>query len=123
MDRLTLEQAELVRIEAAKGISDEVLATQHGVSKRTIRDCRLGLRYKKADGPITKRTVRGVQLPDEKIRAMREEANGIPYKKLAEKYIVSVSYVSLIICGKRREDAGGPISGPRHKWFCGNSHI
>jgi len=116
LTRLTLEQAELVRIDAAKGTSDEVLATQYGVSERTVRDCRLGLRYKKAGGSITKRTTTGKkQLTDEEIRAMREEANGVPYKKLAEKYSVSVSYVSLIICGKRREVAGGPISKTRYR--------
>jgi len=115
VNRLTLEQAELVRIDAAKGTSDEVLAAQYGVSERAVRDCRLGLRYKKAGGPITKRTVRGKkQLTDEEIRDLREEANGMPYKKLAEKYGISMSYVSLLVCGKRREEAGGPISGPRY---------
>jgi len=117
MGRLTLEQAEQVRIDAAKGISDEALASQYGVGWRTIRDCRLGARYKKAGGPITKRTARGKKrLTDEQIRSMREKATGpnVSLKSLAEEYAVSASYVSYVICGKRREKAGGPISGPRY---------
>lgn len=117
MNRLTPEQAEQVRIDAASGISDAALAEREGVSERTIRDCRLGLRYKEAGGPITKRAVGGrKRLSDEEIRDMREEAVdlSISLKSLAKKYGVSVSYASLIICGRRREEAGGPISGPRY---------
>ena len=117
MDRLTLEQAEQVRIEAANGVDDEILAARYGVSPRVIRDCRLGLRYKRAGGPIIKRTAQGKgQLPDEQIRSMREKATDptVSLKSLAKEYIVSASYVSYVICGKRREKAGGPISGPRY---------
>ena len=121
MNRITLEQAEQVRIEAAKGINDRDLAAQYGVSERVIRDCRLGNRYKKANGPIVKRT----KLSDGRVRDMREEASNtkVSFRDLAEKYGVSVSYVSLVVRGKRRAKAGGPISEPRHRWFSVNSHI
>lgn len=126
MNRLTLERAEQVRIDAASGISDAVLAEREGVSTRTVRDCRLGLRYQKAGGPITKRVAGGKKrLSDEEIRSMREEAidTKVSFKGLAERYGCSVSYVSFVVGGKRRIKAGGPISEPRHRWFCGNSHI
>jgi transposase len=126
VNRLTLERAEQVRIDAASGMSDEALAEREGVSTRTVRDCRLGLRYKKAGGPITKRTAQGIRLPDAIIREMRERATdpSVALKSLAEEYDVDVSYVSLVVRGKRRVKAGGPISEPRHRWFNrGNSHI
>ena len=121
MNRITLEQAEQVRIKADKGINDRDLAAQYGVSERVIRDCRLGNRYKRASGPIVKRT----KLSDGRVRDMREEASNtkVSFRDLAEKYGVSVSYVSLVVRGKRRAKAGGPISEPRHRWFSGNSHF
>gem|GEM_PF-6838113 len=120
MYRLTLEQAERVRIEAANGASDEDLAYTYIVSERTIQDCRLGLCYRKAGGPITKRTSGGKErLSDEAVRDIRERAtdSSVFLKELAEEYGISVPYVSQIVRGVRRASAGGIISEPRNRWF------
>lgn len=122
MIRLTLEQAEFVRNEAARGVSDSVLAARLDVSERVVRDCRLGYYYKKAGGPITKITSR---ISDSEIRRMREMAGdpSVPFAAIADEFDVSVSYVSLIARGLRRHSAGGIISEPRNKHFAYLSKI
>ena len=122
MSRLTGEEVLKIRRSASNGISDERLAILYAVSVRTIRDCRLGIRYCKTGGPITKRNI---HIPDAIIRQIRTMASdkNILLKDIAAQYKVSAGYVGEVARGAYRKSACGILSGPRHKHFCVNTEI
>jgi len=123
VNRLTFRQVSLIRNLAAGGCSDQELASKLGVNEGVVRCCRLGYTYKWAGGPITKRRpgCSGAKTSptDEEIRQMRVLAyNGVkPLSGIADRYGVSLSYLSKVIRGQFRRRAGGPISKPRSKHF------
>jgi len=122
VSRLTEEKVLKIRYSASEGVSDKQLAIMHKVSVRTIRDCRLGIRYCKIGGPITKRNI---HIPDVIIRQIRAMASDkkILLKDIAAQYNVSAGYVGEVARGIYRKSAGGTMSGPRCKRFCVNTEI
>lgn len=120
-NRLTNRQAVELRHLAAQGISDQELAGRFDVSINTVSKCRRGYTFAYLRGPLTQRltgpkTV--TKLKDRQVQQMRQEGQrqDISIVELAEQYNIDVSYVSLILRGLRRKNAGGPISKPRYKW-------
>ena len=131
-NRIPLKDGEayLVRILAAQQVSDQQLSLIFQKTESVIRACRLGHSYQKVGGPITVRrrgrNAKGKRPPtDEEIQQIRIMAHGgvKPLYSIAKRYNVSLSYVSMIIRGHRRRDAGGPISDPRSKHFSERSKI
>ncbi len=109
--RLTKQGAKQVRSLAAKGSSDEQLAKQFSVSKKTIARCRTGRSYAYAEGPITLHN-----LTDAQVREIRQLAHmGTNYATITKVYNVSISGASRIARGITRRKAGGPISPRRRK--------
>lgn len=131
-NRIPLKDGEayLVRILAVQGIDDKQLSLIFQKTESTIRACRLGHRYQSAGGPITKKragknTGKKLRPTDEKVRQMRILAHdGVkPLLSIARQFDVSLSYVSNVIRGRCRKDAGGPVSDPRSKHFGERSKI
>lgn len=110
--RLTNEEAVKVKQLASTGYSDKQLAQRFDVSELSISRCRLGHSYAYTKGPLTNHRR---QLGDAQVREMRiEGSTGINIVKLASRYDVDPSYVSLVLRGLRRKLADGPISAKRY---------
>jgi hypothetical protein len=108
-----------IRQRYAAGESARCLAEQYDVTIYTIHGVCRGLTWKHVGGPLAQAR-RCTILSDEQVRMLREEyavgrANGrrVTLATLAARYHVSESTVSRLVRGKRRREAGGPISGGR----------
>jgi excisionase family DNA binding protein len=99
-----------IRQRRAAGESPQALAGEYGVGVcYLVQVCR-GRHWKHVGGPLTD-SPPTVKLSDEQVRDIRKAfAHGdMSQVGLAEAYGVSRSLVSLLVRGKRRRDAGGPI--------------
>jgi len=121
--RLTAEEVKKIRKLAANGWNDKEIMTEMEVNRQVVSCCRRGYTYKWVGGPITKRrpgcSDAKTSPTDENVRQMRIEAHEgkETLSKIADRYSVSLSYLSKVVRGWVREDAGGPVSDPRSKHF------
>jgi transcriptional regulator with XRE-family HTH domain len=106
-----------IRERHAAGERTADLAREYGVASSTIGAILQGRRWKQAGGPLSQ-APSPARISDEDVRRLREEyaqarARGRPVTlaALGEAYGVSESTVSLLVRGKRRREAGGPMMG------------
>lgn len=96
---------------ALRGVPDDDLAKAFNVGVATARNCRTGYTYKHIGGPMYKKSVTGKpRLTDAEVRVIRRMGVEHSLSRLAELFGVSISCISLILRGLRRQKAGGPIS-------------
>lgn len=102
----TNEFAKQLRKDFASGISTSDLARKYNLLRQQVSGIVYGHIYKDASGPVAKSTL----LSDDKIEEIRRKrVAGASLKELAKTYGLSVSGVSRIASGQRRNKAGGPI--------------
>lgn len=87
------------------------LGEQYGISSRSVSSIVRGLLRADAGGPIC--TQSQLRYSEETIRSLRTDyASGdCTYHELEEKYGMSIGFISHVLRGERRPDAGGPIKG------------
>ena len=120
--RLTKEDAISLRYLARGGASDKLLAFRFKVSQRAVRDCRKGITYANAGGPITKHHK---AFSDDVIVQVRNLASdpGVSLTSIASQYGMSLSYVSRVVRGLYRKDVGGTISAARNEYFDADAKV
>ena len=111
--KLDNEAARRIRERFAAGDDVHLLADEYGVVKSTIRDVAYGDTWPDAGGPIGS-AKRRLKVSDEDVRRIREQhwEQGISQVSLARQEGISRSMVSLLVRGKRRCEAGGPLGPP-----------
>jgi uracil-DNA glycosylase len=112
LSKLTDEDVLDARRRRAAGERISTLAAEYGVTETTIASVCRGESWKHVGGPITKRQS---PLTDQDVRDIRKmySAGGVTLMELEEQFGVSVSYLSRLVRGKYRRDAGGPIVAGR----------
>ncbi len=116
--RLSDPKVRAMRQLYARGETLKDLAFRYGVTKDKARLIICGQERQEAGGPVSA-TIRHAgylnrKIPDEDVRAIREAyAAGEPLSTLSRRYGIGPPMVSLIVRGKRRLEAGGPISPPK----------
>jgi excisionase family DNA binding protein len=109
--KLTTAGVVEMRQRRAAGESPETLAGEYGISVDYLLQVCKGRYWQHVGGPLTDPPPPTTKLGDEQVREIREAfAHGDRSQaELAEAYGVSRSLVSLLVRGKRRQGAGGPI--------------
>jgi excisionase family DNA binding protein len=110
--KLTAADVLAIRQRRAAGKRPEALAGEYGVGVHYLVQVCRGRHWKHVGGPLTD-SPRTTKLSDEQVRELRETFahGGRNQAELAEVYGVSRAFVSLLVRGKRRQDAGGLIAG------------
>ncbi len=105
---LTVEQVRQIRQDRSNGIILRKLAEKYGISLAQAGFAVRGTTYNFIGDSVEIR-----QVNNKRARSIREEyAKGhTTYDKLAKKYSLDKSAISLIVNGKRGIEAGGPIKG------------
>ena len=107
--KITDAQIIELRQYAASGTPYEDLANAYGLTLNYVIGIITGYYHLEIDGPLTRRPNGNQKLTDAMVRAIRERAsNGVSLKQLATQFDVNISYVSSIIHGHVRANAGGP---------------
>jgi predicted transcriptional regulator len=114
--KLTDEQVvEMRRSYVEDGQLQRNLAIQYRVGQDYVSRIVRGIDRTEAGGPTVDVGFRGgFQLSDKVVAEIRQaRRDGLTLAELAVKYDVTVSYVSMLCNGRRRREAGGPIT-PKH---------
>jgi excisionase family DNA binding protein len=108
--KLTAASVLSIRQRRAAGESPEMLAGEYGISVGYLLQVCQGRYWQHVGGPLTD-SPRTTKLGDEQVREIREAFShgDRSQAELAQAYGVSRSLVSLLVRGKRRQDAGGPV--------------
>lgn len=111
--RFTDAQAERLRnLYAAGAYTISEIAEQHGVAYEVVYGMLKGETYASAGGRIHEPEPRDDWWSDEKIREVREAfaRDPRPIRRLVEEFGGSESHTRLVVLGKVRREAGGPIA-------------
>ena len=111
--KIILTEEEVVYIRnsyANKEYSAEELADKHNLHIRHVKSILTGRVWQNVGGPITHAT--NEKLTDKQVRKIRRLYSSGKYtqQELANKYEVTRSRISVIVTGKARKEAGGPIT-------------
>jgi hypothetical protein len=111
IERITDAQVRELRERAATGEAYAALAAAYGIKPEYAGMLANGYARPGAGGPATRRVGGGPpKFSDATIREIRERvAAGEPQKNVAQRFGMGSGFVSLVVTGKRRAAAGGPI--------------
>jgi hypothetical protein len=107
--KLTPAQVLEIRQRRAAGEAAPSVAAAFGIAPQTVNAIYRGGSWRHVGGPTRAPAER---LSDDDVRAIRiAYAEGMPRSDIMARWNVSESHLSLLVRGKRRRGAGGPICG------------